>query len=66
MNRNTALDTIKAEYAKHGKETIAATRAYVNTPISCSAFAAARRMGMWEYHQAQAATRIYQEAQRHD
>jgi hypothetical protein len=66
MNRKQALDTIRAEYAKHGKETIAATRVYVENPISYDAFKDARMAGMRIYRQAQEATRIFNEAQNDD
>ena len=54
MNRKTALDTIKVEYAKHGKMTPAAMRAYTESRIGFRAFTDARQAG----------TRIYIEEQR--
>ena len=54
MNRKTALDTIKVEYAKHGKMTPTAMRAYAESRIGFGAFTDARLTG----------TRIYIEAQR--
>lgn len=54
MNRKTALDTIKVEYAKHGTSTATAIRAYVENRIGFGAFTDARQAGM----------RIYIEGQR--
>ena len=54
MNRKTALDTIKVEYAKHGEMTPTAMRAYAESRIGFAAFTDARQAG----------TRIYIEAQR--
>ena len=51
MNRKTALDIIRAEYAKYGKETIASTRAYVESQISYGAFMEAKRAGMRAYQE---------------
>ena len=51
MNRKTALDIIRAEYAKHGEETIASTRAYVESQISYGAFMEARRRGLQIYQE---------------
>ena len=56
MNRKTALDIIRFEYAKHGEMTQAAMRAYAESRISYDAFAEAKKKGM----------RIYQEEQKHD
>ena len=53
MNRKTALDIIRAEYAKHGKTTQKAMRAYAKSRISYGVFMEARRAGMRMYQEAQ-------------
>ena len=51
MNRKTALDIIRAEYAKHGEMTRAAMRAYAESHISYGAFAEAKKSGIRAYQE---------------
>lgn len=46
MKRKDALNLIKAEFAKHGKETQLSTRTYIENRISYGAYMDARRAGM--------------------
>lgn len=46
MKRKDALNLIKAEFAKHGKETRPSTRTYIENRISYGAYVGARRVGM--------------------
>ena len=49
MDRKTALNTIRAEYAKHGESTMASMRAYAETRISFDAYNKAMRAGIKMY-----------------
>ena len=53
MNRKTALDIIRAEYARCGRPTQIAMRAYTESRISYGAFMEARREGMQLHQEAQ-------------
>lgn len=53
MNRNTALNIIRAEFAEHGKPTQASTRAYVENRIGFAAYTTAAWEGMGLYFEAQ-------------
>ena len=53
MNRKTALDIIRFEYAKHGRPTQKAMRAYTESRISYGAFMEAKRAGMWIHQEEQ-------------
>lgn len=46
MERKDALNTIRAEYAKHGEMTTAAMRAYAESRISFAACTDAMKAGM--------------------
>lgn len=52
MKRKTALEIIKTEFAEHGKETAASTRAYVENQIGFAAYMEARRTGLNIYKDA--------------
>ena len=53
MNRKTALDIIRAEYAEHGETTQKAMRAYAEIQISYGTFMEAKRAGMWIHQEEQ-------------
>ena len=53
MKRKTALEIIKVEFAEHGKETQASTRAYVENRVGFAAYMAARRAGLKIFKEAQ-------------
>jgi hypothetical protein len=56
MNRTTALDIIRAEFAEHGRPTQASTRVYVENWIGFAAYMGAVRAG----------TKIFNEAHNND
>jgi len=52
MNRDTALNIIRAEFAKHGRATRKSTKAYVENAVGFSAYSAAMRAGLAKYKEA--------------
>ena len=47
--RTVAIETIRIEFATHGKSTMASTRAYIENRISADTYHAAAAMGLRQF-----------------